>query len=292
MTAFADEAALVDSRARTNRYREFVRAYYDRMSTIYEAVWGPSFHFAYFESAMEPSTAMRRTELAIAQRGGFNASMTLLDVGCGIGGPAISIAEQVGASVVGIDLSPVNVATARDRARSAALARVRFEVADAMELPFPNESFSGVYSLESGCHTPDKRAFVAEAVRVLRAGGRLVFSDWLAGENLDARGAALVEQVCRGFALPSLVTLAEMERHVRDAGCTVIECCDLSAAGAIEPNWASLLRAAAFSRPGDVDDIPPCWRFAESGAALCNASRAGAFVVGLIVAEKPPAAVM
>ena len=287
MTAFAEAADLADPRVRTERYREFVRGYYDRMSAVYESVWGPSFHFAYFVPGMEPATAMRRTELAIARSGGFDATMTLLDVGCGIGGPAISIAEQVGASVVGIDLSPVNVATARERARAAGLDRVTFEVADAMALAFPDACFDGVYAFESGCHSPDKHGLVAEQVRVLKPGGRLVFSDWLAGEHLDARGSALVEDVCRGFALPSLVTLADMAGHVRERGCAILEQRDLSATGAIEPNWASILRAAAFSRPGDAGDIPPCWRFAESGAALWNASRAGAFVVGLIVAEKP-----
>ena len=51
-------------------------------------------------------------------------------------------------------------------------------MADALEMPFPDESFDLVWSLESGEHMPDKEKFVSELTRVLRPGGRLILVAW------------------------------------------------------------------------------------------------------------------
>jgi SAM-dependent methyltransferase len=75
---------------------------------------------------------------------------TVLDVGCGIGGSTRHIARKYGAVGTGITLSPVQVGIAQERSRAAGLSNVSFQVADALNMPFQDDSFGLVWSLESG----------------------------------------------------------------------------------------------------------------------------------------------
>ena len=96
----------------------------------------------------------------------------LLDVGCGIGGPA-RVAGARGSQVTGIDLTPEFVATAAaltDRVRLSG--RVRFEATDGGSLRFANGSFDRAMMIHVGMNIPDKSATFAEVRRVLPTGGR------------------------------------------------------------------------------------------------------------------------
>ncbi|MDQ6617807.1 MAG: methyltransferase domain-containing protein, partial [Actinomycetota bacterium] len=104
----------------------------------------------------------------------------VLDVGCGRGGTVSLLAERFGAEPVGVDLSPEAVAFCRRTHRHPA---VSFEVSDAENLPFEDRSFDVVTNLESSHTYPDMRAFLAEARRVLRAGGWFLHADLLAGQR-------------------------------------------------------------------------------------------------------------
>ena len=74
-----------------------------------------------------------------------------------------------GAEGVGITLSPVQAARAGALADAQGLGdKVQFQVADALNMPFADDSFDLVWSLESGEHMPDKEKFVAELSRVRR----------------------------------------------------------------------------------------------------------------------------
>lgn len=76
---------------------------------------------------------------------------SVLDVGCGIGGSTRHIARRFSASARGVTLSPVQVERASALTAEAGLAeRVSFQVADALELPFDDNCFDLVWSLESG----------------------------------------------------------------------------------------------------------------------------------------------
>ena len=103
-----------------------------------------------------------------------------LDVGCGRGGTASLLAEQFGAEAAGVDLSPEAIAFCRNAHRAPAL---RFEVGDAENLPFDDDSFDVVTNLESSHTYPDMRAFLGEVTRVLRPGGWFLHTDLLAGQR-------------------------------------------------------------------------------------------------------------
>jgi SAM-dependent methyltransferase len=101
----------------------------------------------------------------------------VLDIGSGVGGPARYVASTFGCRVTGIDLTPGFVAAATDLTGLCGLAdRVAFQRADAAALPFDNSGFDCAMSFYVGMNLPDTSAVLREAARVLRPGGRLIWS--------------------------------------------------------------------------------------------------------------------
>lgn len=103
----------------------------------------------------------------------------LLDVACGSGGPTIRVAERTGAAVTGVDVHPDGIAAARHHAakRNVAL-RATFAVHDAGRgLEFSDGSFDAVICIDAINHLPERDRVLAEWWRVLRPGGRLLFTD-------------------------------------------------------------------------------------------------------------------
>ena len=85
-----------------------------------------------------------------------------LDIGCGRGGTAVLLADQFGAQVSGVDLSPEAVAFCRE---THAAPNVSFMVGDAEHLPFEDDSFDAVSNVESSHTYPDMRAFLSEVAQ-------------------------------------------------------------------------------------------------------------------------------
>lgn len=95
----------------------------------------------------------------------------LLDVGCGIGGPARVAASEHGAQVTGVDLTPAFVDAATDlTARLGLGERATFAVTPGERLPFDDGSFAGAMMIHVAMNIPDKRAVFAEVRRVLAPG--------------------------------------------------------------------------------------------------------------------------
>ena len=105
---------------------------------------------------------------------------TILDVGCGIGGTSRYLATKFGpeTSVTGITLSKEQVKRATALASERGVANAKFQVMDALEMTFPDDSFDVVWACESGEHMPDKKKYVEEMARVLKPGGRVVIATW------------------------------------------------------------------------------------------------------------------
>lgn len=103
----------------------------------------------------------------------------LLDVACGAGGPALRIASKTGCSVVGIDFHEQAISTARALAAKRGLAGIaEFRVEDAArQLPFADASFDAITCVDAINHLPHRHGVIADWARLLRAGGRLLFTD-------------------------------------------------------------------------------------------------------------------
>jgi ubiquinone/menaquinone biosynthesis C-methylase UbiE len=102
---------------------------------------------------------------------------SLLDVGCGGGQSAIRLKQLYPyLQLTGIDLSPDQIARARQRAQDKRLV-IEFETADAQALPYPDASFDIVYSFGSAKHWPEPLKGFGECWRVLKPGGELLIAD-------------------------------------------------------------------------------------------------------------------
>jgi ubiquinone/menaquinone biosynthesis C-methylase UbiE len=102
----------------------------------------------------------------------------LLDIACGSGQPSLRIAVSTGCMVTGVDSSDQAISTAVNLAQEKGLAsRSRFECADAARpLRYPDASFDALMCIDALAHFSDRQATFSEWSRVLKPGGRLVFT--------------------------------------------------------------------------------------------------------------------
>ena len=106
----------------------------------------------------------------------------VLDVGCGIGGPARTLAAEFGCRVTGIDISDEFCTAARSLNELVGLSdKISIRAADALALPFEDESFDIVWTQHASMNIADKQALFTEMHRVLRPGGKLALHDVMAG---------------------------------------------------------------------------------------------------------------
>jgi SAM-dependent methyltransferase len=108
---------------------------------------------------------------ALAARAGIGAGISVLDLGCGVGGPGHLLTRELGCDYLGIDFSASAVAIARERADGLPC---RFEVAHVP--PVPAGSFDVVLMLETMLAIEDKDALVREIAAALAPGGRFAFT--------------------------------------------------------------------------------------------------------------------
>ena len=146
----------------------------------------------------------------------------LLDVGCGSGGPALHLVRRAGCQVVGVDLSEEAVAEATRLAHEASLeTRSSFLQADAREaLPFENDTFDALICIDAINHLPDRARVLGDWARLLRPGGRLLFTDPVVITGiLDSEELAIRTSI--GYFL--FVPPGENERLLTAAALTVVE---------------------------------------------------------------------
>jgi ubiquinone/menaquinone biosynthesis C-methylase UbiE len=121
---------------------------------------------------------MAPTTDAFLAEAGVSAGMTCLDIGCGAGHVSRRLAERVGPTgkVVGLDLDPVKLATARSGAERAGLDNLEFRVADATTWSAP-DPFDVVYGRFIVSHLGERPAFIARLRGALRPSGTLLLED-------------------------------------------------------------------------------------------------------------------
>ena len=178
-----------------NREKNTVGNEYDAWTRegILEYYWGEHIHLGYYNDAERKMGYKRKNfiqakydfidEMAKFAGIGFETndkSLKILDVGCGIGGTSRYLERSIGdkATVTGITLSPNQVERATSLAKDRGINNVNFQVMDALNMDFPDNSFDVVWACESGEHMPDKKRYVDEMARVLKPGGRIVIATW------------------------------------------------------------------------------------------------------------------
>src|SRR5262245_40057920 len=125
-----------------------------------------------------------------AKRVSITEDSRVLDVGCGIGGPARYLAHRFGCRVDGIDLTPELVETGRALTERCKLAeRVVLQVGNALELPYPDQTFDVVWCQNVTMNIADKAGLLAGVYRVLKRGGLFTATEYSVGPGDDFPGA-------------------------------------------------------------------------------------------------------
>jgi len=170
----------------------------------------------------------------LARRATIRAGMEVLDVCAGLGGPARVLAYRFGARVTGVDLTHSRCVAGTHLTSLVRLGPlVRLLRADAQVLPFRAGAFDAAVSQEGLLHVPDKATVLRECARVLRPGGRLAFSDWIARPRLAENERRQLDEWMAAVSLQSLDGYREL---LARSGFAAIEAEDLSA------EWIGILR--------------------------------------------------
>ena len=111
----------------------------------------------------------------------LSSSSAVLEIGCGSGGYAVHLAKNIGCQVVGLDINAEGVRNAKALGERDKLgARVKFEQCDVSQrLLVDDNAFDAIYSNDVLCHVPRRSQVLSDLRRVLKPGGRLLFSDAL-----------------------------------------------------------------------------------------------------------------
>jgi len=105
-------------------------------------------------------------------------NLRILDAGCGVGGTSIYLAKKYPAlEFVGITVTPGQLQLAQTFAQERKCHNVQFFLRSYVDTGFPDNSFDGIYALESACYATNMDAFIDEMQRILKPGGVLVVVD-------------------------------------------------------------------------------------------------------------------
>jgi len=161
---------------------DHVRAYWDGAHDAYLTHVGTTFQ----AGRITFGESMRESNLWLARAAGLRAGLRVLDAGCGVCGPGIDIAREIGGlRIVGITLSGRQTATAATLIRKAGLSdRIHVVNGDYHALPFEDRAFDTVFFLESIGYASSLTPLFNSVHRVLRPGGSLYVKDVFRRERL------------------------------------------------------------------------------------------------------------
>lgn len=287
----------------SNDLYQDIQQFYDASSGLWEQIWGEHMHHGYYGRSGNDKVNRRQAQIDLIEEllawagytdRNFQAKpKTIIDVGCGIGGSSLYLAEKFDANVTGITLSPVQANRATDRAKNAGLQeQVQFQVANALEMPFPDNQFDLVWSLESGEHMPDKTQFLAECYRVLRPGGKLILATWCHRSTDSVAGALTKDEkrhlgeIYRVYCLPYVISLPDYEAIAVKCGFKDLRADDWS--NSVAQFWDVVIDSA-IKPEAIVGLFQSGWRTIEAALSLSLMSRGyrrGLVKFGLLTATK------
>lgn len=148
-------------------------------SPTYRANFREVYGAEYPEEVTPLSYVTRSLLRRLAQAVSLGPGATLIDLGCGRGGPGLWVARETGAALVGVDLSRVAIEQASRRATEFDVeGRADFEVGDLTALRFADQTFDAAMSVDVLWMVPDKPAALREIARILKPQARFAFTNW------------------------------------------------------------------------------------------------------------------
>jgi cyclopropane fatty-acyl-phospholipid synthase-like methyltransferase len=160
--------------------RDNYRKFYDtELSALLSAIWGGNLHMGLFAEADESlPRAQQHTKDYMARAAELAAGQRVLEAACGAGGTAIHLARSYGVSVDATNIARAQLEEAAENARAANVSdRVNFAFADYHHFPGSSGAYDCWWCQEALLYATDRMKVFSEARRVVKPGGRIVFSD-------------------------------------------------------------------------------------------------------------------
>ena len=204
-------------------YLRSIIEYYDLTEESYKDGWdlknSLALHFGYRDHTTKTfGDTLLRMNQVLAERADIKSPDKVLDAGCGIGGSSIYLAEKIGCSCTGISLSEKQIDQAKELIKNRGLEhKINFHVMDYCNTNFAEESFDVVWGLESICYAQDKQAFVKEAWRILKPGGRLIIADGMVSQ-FDNNQHPTIRKWLRGWRVNFLESPQRFLQYFSDTG--------------------------------------------------------------------------
>ena len=160
----------------------------------------------------------------------------VLETASGSGGPAIYMAQKFGCSVTGIDINQEGIDNANRLAADRSISDTKFQLADVdKRFPFDDETFDAIICIDAANHFPDRLHVLREWARLLRKGGRLLFTD-----PVVITGPVTNHDLFNRSSIGTFVFIPPdvTEQFIRDTGMTLIQREDVTAnAAATSGRW-------------------------------------------------------
>ncbi len=237
-------------------------SFYTLVTEFYEKGWGQSFHFAPRYKGEDFKASIARHEHFLAVKLSLSSKDRVLDCGCGVMGPARTIARVSGANITGLTINHHQIErcnTLNNKSTVSHLLNVK--QGDFMNIPFPDNSFDKVYAIEALCHAPSVVGVYKQILSKLKPGGKALFYEWAMTDKYDASNPQHVkikEMIEYGNSICELKTTAELDKAIDEAGFIKEETIDLVHANygnditwyaTLESGWSlSQLRHTKFGR--------------------------------------------
>jgi tocopherol O-methyltransferase len=254
----------LNKRVRTDEeLKKGIANFYDESSQVWLDVWGEHMHHGYYPSLDYEEHQLAQVDMidrSLAWAYGkdlisddFKEPVTMVDVGCGVGGSSRFISKKWGTKAQGLSLSPFQIGKAQEFTKQQGLEKkVEYQVADAMKMPFADNSFDLTWSMESGEHMPNKKAFVNELFRVTAPGGRIIIVTWCHRELVEGETKLkdtelrLLDKISDAYFLPDWCPASTYVREAKALGLKDVRQDDWSEF--IAPFWKAVFMSALKPR--------------------------------------------
>lgn len=195
-----------------------IAKFWDQISEGWQKIWGTHIHHGFYENnqTISPKEAQEKLIEKLANLLEIKPQDKILDVGCGMGGSSLYLANNYQAIVTGITLSPKQVAIATQQAEKNHIKNAAFKIEDALSLAsFEDNSFDIIWSLESCEQFFDKKLFLKQAYRVLKPNGKLLLATWCAHQDeYEGFHAKQYKKLCLAFDVPYMPTIDHYRRLI------------------------------------------------------------------------------
>jgi tocopherol O-methyltransferase len=228
--------------------------FYDATTMLWEKYWGEHLHHGYYDphvSIQEQNDRQAQVLLIdkMIEWAHLQTCHHFLDVGCGVGGSSLELVKRFGGNTtgIGISLSSYQVQRAESKSRSMGYGKqLKFLIADALNMPFPDHCFDLVWSLESAEHMADKTQFLRECYRVLQPQGRLIMATWCHRQTeqkpLTNYEQNHLQRIYSAYCLPWVISLQNYYDLAQELGFQNIQIADWTRE--VAPFWHKVWQSA------------------------------------------------